>query len=91
MSREPDLTDPDNPEWTKEDFAKAKGPQSLPPEVLEAFPRTAAKVRGRPRLDAPKVAVSLRLDPDVLDYFKGTGQGWQARLNAALRRAMTEA
>jgi hypothetical protein len=37
--------DDDNPEWTEEDFARAKGPETLPPEVLAAFPKTAARVQ----------------------------------------------
>ena len=85
---EPDLTDPDNPEWTEEDFARAEGPESLPPEVLAAFPRTVARLRGRPKLAAPKKAVSLRLDQDVLAYFRATGAGWQRRVNEVLRKAM---
>jgi uncharacterized protein (DUF4415 family) len=44
--------------------------------------------RGRPRLDNPKAHVSLRLDPDVLDFFKSRGAGWQREINATLRRAM---
>ena len=38
----------------------------------------------------PKVPVSLRLDADVLEYFRSQGQGWQTRMNAVLR-AYTEA
>lgn len=43
--------------------------------------------RGRPPLDAPKRAVKLRLDPEVLAYFRSKGPGWQTRINATLRRA----
>lgn len=42
---------------------------------------------GRPKKDAPKEAVSIRLDPDVLAHFRATGPGWQSRINAALRKA----
>jgi len=42
---------------------------------------------GRPRKAAPKEAVSLRLDPEVLKHFRATGPGWQSRINAALRKA----
>ncbi len=42
---------------------------------------------GRPMSDAPKGAISLRLDPDVLAFFRATGPGWQTRINAALRKA----
>jgi uncharacterized protein (DUF4415 family) len=43
--------------------------------------------RGRPRVEAPKVSTTLRLDPDVLARFKEGGPGWQGRMNAALRKA----
>ena len=42
------VIDDDNPEWTEEDFARALGPEHLPPEVLAHFPRTLARVRGLP-------------------------------------------
>jgi len=34
---------------------------------------------------APKRGVYLRLDPDVLDWFKAHGRGYQTRINAVLR------
>jgi uncharacterized protein (DUF4415 family) len=43
--------------------------------------------RGRPKSAAPKEAVSLRLDPDVLAHFRAKGPGWQSRINVALRKA----
>ena len=83
-----DLTDPDNPEWTEADFAEAKGPESLPPEILAQFPNT--KVRG-PQKAPTKKLVSLRLSPVVIEHFKAGGEkGWQARLDAALVRLATE-
>ncbi|CAL8978337.1 MULTISPECIES: BrnA antitoxin family protein [Rhodoplanes] len=42
---------------------------------------------GRPKAASIKIAVSLRLDPDVLRYFRSTGPGWQSRMNAVLSRA----
>lgn len=41
--------------------------------------------RGRPRAEAPKVALTVRYDADVVEAFKATGKGWQTRMNAALR------
>jgi len=32
-----------------------------------------------------KKAISIRVDPDVLDYFKKEGAGYQRRINAVLR------
>jgi uncharacterized protein (DUF4415 family) len=55
---------------------------------LAAAPlREGARIvrRGRPALAKPKQAVSLRLDPDVIAYFKAGGPGWQTRINERLR------
>ena len=42
--------------------------------------------RGRGRQAAPtKVLTSLRLDADILEFFKSKGAGYQSRINAALR------
>ena len=35
-----------------------------------------------------KKAISLRVDPDVLSYFKSFGKGYQTRINAVLRAYM---
>src|ERR1700688_4735095 len=43
--------------------------------------------RGRPPLENPKEAVKLRLDHDVLAAYRKTGSGWQARINADVRKA----
>ena len=42
--------------------------------------------RGRPKLDAPKVEVKIRLDAKTIEHLRGTGPGWQTRVNAALGR-----
>ena len=79
-----DLTDPDNPEWTADDFRRASGPESLSASELAAFPNT----RGRSRMDAPKLAVSLRLSPAIVRHFRATGKGWQSRINETLEAAI---
>ena len=38
----------------------------------------------------PKNAISIRLDQDVVDFFKATGKGYQTRINAVLRHYMDE-
>ena len=50
------------------------------PELDEAFFRNA-----KVRLPAGKQLVSLRIDRDVLDWFKQQGKGYQTRINAILR------
>jgi len=39
----------------------------------------------------PKSAISLRLDADVLDWFRSQGPGYQTRINAVLRAYKDEA
>jgi uncharacterized protein (DUF4415 family) len=70
-------TDPDEaPGLTDDWFAKADLYQG------EKLVRRG----GRPKAATPKEAVNIRLDPDVLAHFRGTGPGWQSRINAALRK-----
>ncbi len=78
------MIDEDNPEWTEEDFRQAKPPQEvLTAEQLKSFPRT----RG-PQVAPRKVAVSIRLSPEVVDRFKAGGPGWQSRINEVLKKAV---
>jgi uncharacterized protein (DUF4415 family) len=79
-----DIQDRDNPEWKEEDFARARGPETLSTVEAAAFPRSRP---GRPRKQAPKEQVTLRLDPDLLAHFRRLGPGWQSRINDALRDA----
>ncbi len=79
MSRKPDA-DAENPEWTSEDFKKAKPADQLPAAILSAFPKT----RG-PQAAPKKIPVSLRLSAEVVRHFKATGPGWQRRIDDALK------
>lgn len=45
-------------------------------------------VRGRPKKSNPKISTTVRLDEDVITFFKAKGKGWQTRLNEALRSYM---
>ncbi len=40
--------------------------------------------RGRPKLDTPKVEVKIRLDAKTVEHLRGSGPGWQTRVNALL-------
>ena len=42
--------------------------------------------RGRPKLENPKKRVAIRMDSDVLNWFKKDGPGYQTRINAELRK-----
>lgn len=41
-------------------------------------------------IPAKKKAISIRVDEDVLDYFKSEGDGYQRRMNAVLRSYMQQ-
>jgi uncharacterized protein (DUF4415 family) len=47
-----------------------------------------ARRLGRPPLAAPKQAVKVRLDADLLASLRATGRGWQTRVNAFLNEGM---
>lgn len=42
-------------------------------------------LRGRPKLANKKLLISMRYSPEVIDYFRSSGAGWQARMDAVLR------
>jgi uncharacterized protein (DUF4415 family) len=47
-------------------------------------------LRGRPPLDSKKQLVSVRYSPEVLAYFRSTGQGWQARMDGVLKEYVSK-
>lgn len=44
--------------------------------------------RGRPAVAVKRPTLNMRVDAEVLEAFKATGQGWQTRINAVLRDAV---
>ena len=58
------------------------------PEAVEAFWKNATVrhpgQRG-PGKKARKVLLSVRYSPEVVEYFKSTGDGWQTRMDDALK------
>ena len=73
----------DNPPLTKARLAKMRPAAEVMPNLVAA----AKRRRGRPAEGTqPKVPVSLRLDPDVLNAYKATGDGWQRRINDTLAK-----
>jgi uncharacterized protein (DUF4415 family) len=68
---------------TAEELALAKPLKEVLPELYEGIQRA----RGRPRIDNPKEAVTLRLDPETLARFKATGKDWRAKMAEALDKA----
>jgi uncharacterized protein (DUF4415 family) len=73
------------PEWTDEMFASSEIASGG--KIIRPARGTMKRPVGRPKSEASKRSVHLRLSPDVLAHFRSTGPGWQARIDEALRRA----
>ena len=86
-SRRPEIVMP----TSEEDKAITAGAKADP----DAQPLTANQLkamvpmrslRGRPKSTNKKLLVSIRYSPEVVAYFKSTGEGWQARMDSVLRQ-----
>lgn len=71
--REGIAVDPDTHELTDEEMAELR-----PLSEMKRHP-------GRPKAEAIKERVTIRLSPEVTAYFRATGKGWQTRLDDALK------
>ena len=67
--------------------AAKRDPDALPltPKQLKAMVPMRA-LRGRPKSENRKLLVSVRYSPEVVAYFKSTGEGWQSRMDGVLRK-----
>ena len=67
---------------SEEEIAKTSPPElaDLPPDFWEDAEIVEAQ---------PKEAISLRVDRDVLEWFRDGGPRYQSRMNAVLRSYMT--
>jgi len=76
-------SDPDNPELTDVQIA------GLRPfaEVLPALAESARRGPGRPKLDKTLEAVTLRLDPAIVERFRAQGADWRKRMARLLEKA----
>lgn len=60
--------------------------QVLPTDLYEGLlEMNQAKQRGRPKAEVTKERITIRLSPDVVQSFRATGDGWQTRIDAALK------
>jgi uncharacterized protein (DUF4415 family) len=83
MSSKPKLHMP-----TPEDDAAIERGIELDPDTFvpsdEAFAKMKAR-GGRPKLANPKISVTIRYDAEIVERFRASGEGWQTRMNDALR------
>ena len=77
--------DPDNPIWTKRDFERAMHfPNGA---TLDEAVAALRKARGK-QLAPKKIAISIRLEPEIVAHFKKDGAGWQQRMEAVLMKVV---
>ena len=82
----PELIDEENPEWTAKQIAKARPASEVLPKIFGAqIAQEMLKPRGRPRSAHPKERINIRLSHEVVTHFKSSGDGWQTRIDAALK------
>ena len=89
MPRKPnlELTDSENPKADAQWFDKARPAKEVLAELVgnKSAKELLTPKRGRPPLQSPKRHVNLRIDEDIIAAFQQSGQGWQTRMNLALR------
>lgn len=84
-------SDLDAPEAIDEALANARPFRDVFPDLAASIDRERAsrgRGRGRPPVEAPKVAVTIRLEPEVVERFKAQGgKEWRGKMTDALRKA----
>lgn len=72
-------------ELTKKDIKRFRpAAEVLPQELLAVLPKRKPGQRGAQKRPT-KEPVTVRYSRDVLEYFRTTGPGWQARIDDALK------
>lgn len=84
MNKRPPLIDEDGEvrELTAEDMRLFKPAHEVLP--LDLQKTLGMRARG-PQKTPPKVSTTIRLSPEVVQAFRAGGDGWQTRIDAALK------
>ncbi len=73
--------DPDTYELTEEDFKKMRPISEVHPGIVEAYKCTKGNQK------APvKDRINIRLNGEIVDFFKARGKGWQTEINDILQK-----
>lgn len=61
--------------------------REVDPELVAAYESGNLRYRGQrgAQKEPTKVAINLRVSPEVLAFFKSKGAGWQTRMNRTLQ------
>ena len=76
--------DLDAPELSNADLSQGRPFRAMFPQLADSIAEEKTR-RGRRMVPVPRQQISVRLDPDIIAYYKATGKGWQTRLNNDLR------
>src|SRR5690348_2026614 len=80
VSKEPSVDPDDVPEMTDEEIDSFIERADL----YEGDKLIRAGKVGRPKAGQTKALMSIRLDSEVIEWFRESGPGWQSRMNEAL-------
>ena len=85
-SSRPQITMPTVQEDKAITAAAKSDPDALPLTPTQLTAMVPSRVlRGRPKAAKAKLLVSVRYSPEVLEYFRSTGAGWQSRMDLVLK------
>lgn len=89
MNKRPPLIDEEGEvrELNAEDFRLFKPAHEVLPPALQKT--LGMRLRG-PQKAPKKVPTTIRLSPEVMDYFRATGNGWQRRMDSVLREYVAQ-
>ena len=80
------MADTSRTNWARVDAQRARDiktgrdhPEADPAHIVRGIVRRGLKAQ------SAKESISLRVDPEVLGWFRAQGPGWQTRMNAVLR------
>ena len=87
MSGKPKLIMPSDEEDAAINSGIASDPDTyeVSAEQMKAMQPLGKRGRGRPKLASTKELVSIRYDAEVIRAFRASGEGWQTRMNDALK------
>ena len=86
IRRSADQLRPGDSDWERVDALTDQDIEAAIAEDRDAAPALTAEWFEAAEFIMPaKTATSMRIDSDVMDWFKSQGRGWQTRMNAVLR------
>lgn len=77
-----DMKRPSRTDWNRIDSLKDEEIDTSEARSLDESFFAEAEIR----MPTAKSSITIRLDPDVLEWFKSQGSGYQTRINSVLRR-----